>query len=89
MRIDRRQFLKVLTPISMRAAKVQKATLDPTKISGRCGRLRRTPARLTGRIRDLRRRGRVVVDLGVDRVADGQQDSDHNHGFDRIHIRPP
>ena len=29
----------MLTPISMRAAKVQKATLDPTKISGRCGRL--------------------------------------------------
>ncbi len=34
-----KQFLKVLKPISMRAAKVQKATLDPTKISGRCGRL--------------------------------------------------
>src|SRR6185369_11271848 len=34
-----RQFLKVLKPISMRSAKVQKATLDPTKISGRCGRL--------------------------------------------------
>src|SRR5262249_42605620 len=26
-------------PVSMRAAKVQKATLDPLKISGRCGRL--------------------------------------------------
>lgn len=34
-----KQFLKVLKPVSMRAAKVQKATLDPTKISGRCGRL--------------------------------------------------
>jgi hypothetical protein len=34
-----RQFLKVLKPVSMRSAKVQKATLDPTKISGRCGRL--------------------------------------------------
>jgi cell fate regulator YaaT (PSP1 superfamily) len=34
-----RQFLKVLKPVSMRAAKVQKATLDPLKISGRCGRL--------------------------------------------------
>jgi cell fate regulator YaaT (PSP1 superfamily) len=34
-----RQFLKVLRPVSMRSAKVQKATLDPTKISGRCGRL--------------------------------------------------
>ncbi|MEO0586525.1 MAG: regulatory iron-sulfur-containing complex subunit RicT [Planctomycetota bacterium] len=34
-----KQFLKVLKPVSMRAAKVQKATLDPQKISGRCGRL--------------------------------------------------
>ena len=34
-----KQFLKVLKPISMRSAKVQKATVDPTKISGRCGRL--------------------------------------------------
>ncbi|MBX3359181.1 MAG: hypothetical protein KF745_12230 [Phycisphaeraceae bacterium] len=34
-----RQFLKVLKPVSMRSAKVQKATLDPLKISGRCGRL--------------------------------------------------
>lgn len=34
-----RQFLKVLRPVSMKAAKIQKATLDPTKISGRCGRL--------------------------------------------------
>ena len=33
------QFLKDLKPISMRMAKTQKATLDPTKISGRCGRL--------------------------------------------------
>ncbi|MEQ9452969.1 MAG: regulatory iron-sulfur-containing complex subunit RicT [Phycisphaeraceae bacterium] len=34
-----KQFLKVLKPVSMRSAKVQKATLDPQKISGRCGRL--------------------------------------------------
>lgn len=34
-----KQFLKVLKPVSMRSAKVQKATLDPMKISGRCGRL--------------------------------------------------
>jgi cell fate regulator YaaT (PSP1 superfamily) len=33
------EFLKDLKPVSMRMAKVQKATLDPTKISGRCGRL--------------------------------------------------
>ena len=34
-----KNFLKVLRPISMRSAKTQKATLDPIKISGRCGRL--------------------------------------------------
>lgn len=34
-----KQFLKVLKPVSMRSAKIQKATLDPAKISGRCGRL--------------------------------------------------
>tara|TARA_B100001059_G_scaffold188795_1_gene191280 strand:+ start:4097 stop:5404 length:1308 start_codon:yes stop_codon:yes gene_type:complete len=34
-----KNFLKVLQPVSMRSAKVQKATLDPLKISGRCGRL--------------------------------------------------
>ncbi|MGE5610605.1 MAG: regulatory iron-sulfur-containing complex subunit RicT [Bacillota bacterium] len=35
-----RQFLKVLRPVNMGAAKMQKATLDPSKISGRCGRLK-------------------------------------------------
>ena len=34
-----KNFLKVLTPVSMSAAKRQKATLEPLKISGRCGRL--------------------------------------------------
>ncbi len=34
-----KSFLKVLKPVSMKAAKLQKATLDPLKISGRCGRL--------------------------------------------------
>jgi cell fate regulator YaaT (PSP1 superfamily) len=34
-----KNFLKVLKPVSMKSAKVQKATLDPMKISGRCGRL--------------------------------------------------
>jgi cell fate regulator YaaT (PSP1 superfamily) len=33
------RFLKDLKPVSMRMAKTQKATLDPSKISGRCGRL--------------------------------------------------
>lgn len=35
-----RSFLKVLYPVNMRMAKLQKATLDPSKISGRCGRLK-------------------------------------------------
>jgi cell fate regulator YaaT (PSP1 superfamily) len=34
-----KNFLKVLKPVSIKSAKVQKATLDPLKISGRCGRL--------------------------------------------------
>ena len=35
-----KNFLKTLRPVSMRMAKLQKATLDPSKVSGRCGRLR-------------------------------------------------
>lgn len=34
------RFLKILAPVNMRMAKVQKATLDPSKISGHCGRLK-------------------------------------------------
>ena len=33
-------FLMVMPPVNMRMAKLQKSTLDPTKISGRCGRLK-------------------------------------------------
>jgi cell fate regulator YaaT (PSP1 superfamily) len=33
-------FLKTLKPITMRMAKLQKATLDPSQVSGRCGRLK-------------------------------------------------
>ena len=33
-------YLVEMPPVSMKMAKVQKATLDPTKISGRCGRLK-------------------------------------------------
>lgn len=33
-------FLKTLRPVSMRMAKQQKATLDPSQVSGRCGRLK-------------------------------------------------
>lgn len=32
--------LAAMPPVSMKMAKLQKATLDPTKISGRCGRLK-------------------------------------------------
>ena len=32
--------LTVMPPVSMRMAKLQKSTLDPSKISGRCGRLK-------------------------------------------------
>lgn len=32
--------LREMPPVSMKMAKVQKATLDPAKISGRCGRLK-------------------------------------------------
>ncbi len=35
-----KNFLKALKPINMRMAKMQKATLDPAKVSGRCGRLK-------------------------------------------------
>jgi cell fate regulator YaaT (PSP1 superfamily) len=34
-----RTFIKDLEPVTMRMAKHQKTTLDPAKISGRCGRL--------------------------------------------------
>jgi hypothetical protein len=34
------QFLQLLKPVNMRMAKMQKATLDPSKISGFCGRLK-------------------------------------------------
>ncbi|MCX5636870.1 MAG: regulatory iron-sulfur-containing complex subunit RicT [Planctomycetota bacterium] len=35
-----KKFLKILKPVNMRMAKMQKATLDPSKISGYCGRLK-------------------------------------------------
>ena len=34
------EYLIEMPPVSMKMAKLQKATLDPTKISGRCGRLK-------------------------------------------------
>lgn len=34
-----KNFMKELEPVTMKMAKIQKTTLDPSKISGRCGRL--------------------------------------------------
>ena len=34
-----KRFIKDLEPVTMKMAKIQKTTLDPSKISGRCGRL--------------------------------------------------
>lgn len=72
-----RQFLKVLKPISMKAAKVQKATLDPLKISGRCGRLMcclryedQTYTELAKRL--PRKKSRVNTPDGPGTVLDGQ-----------------
>ncbi len=72
-----KQFLKVLTPISMKAAKTQKATLDTAKISGRCGRLMcclryedETYEELKAKL--PRRNSRVRTDAGEGWVLDGQ-----------------
>lgn len=72
-----KSFLKVLKPVSMRSAKMQKATLDPTKISGRCGRLMcclryedKTYDELRKRL--PHRRTRVQTDDGLGTVIDTQ-----------------
>jgi cell fate regulator YaaT (PSP1 superfamily) len=72
-----KNFLKVLSPVSMKSAKVQKATLDPLKISGRCGRLMcclryedQTYEELRKRL--PRRKSRVGTPEGDGFVVDGQ-----------------
>jgi len=72
-----KNFLKVLKPVSMRSAKVQKATLDPTKISGRCGRLMcclryedKTYEQLRKRLPS--RQSRVQTDDGLGTVIETQ-----------------
>jgi len=72
-----RQFLKVLKPVSMRSAKVQRSTLDPLKISGRCGRLmcclRYEDETYESLRKKLPRRGkRVGTPEGPGRVVDSQ-----------------
>lgn len=72
-----KQFLKVLKPVSMRSAKVQKATLDPLKISGRCGRLMCCLRYEDETYEDLRRRlphrkTLVETEDGIGEVQDTQ-----------------
>lgn len=67
-----KNFLKVLRPVNMKMAKLQKATLDPTKVSGRCGRLRcclryeqQTYEDLDARLPGLGVRVRVEQGIGI------------------------
>ncbi|MHC5023212.1 MAG: PSP1 domain-containing protein [Planctomycetota bacterium] len=72
-----KNFLKVLKPISMKSAKLQKATLDPLKISGRCGRLMCCLRYEDHTYRDLKarlphRKTRVGTVEGPGEVVDGK-----------------
>jgi cell fate regulator YaaT (PSP1 superfamily) len=72
-----KQFLKVLKPVSMKNAKIQKATLDPLKISGRCGRLMCCLRYEESTYDDLRarlpkKRTRVSGEFGTGYVIDTQ-----------------
>ena len=72
-----KNFLKMLQPVNMRMAKVQKATLDPSKISGRCGRLkcclRYEDKVYTELAKTLPRKNTcVLTDQGHGTVIDGQ-----------------
>jgi cell fate regulator YaaT (PSP1 superfamily) len=72
-----KQFLKVLKPISMKSAKIQKATLDPLKISGRCGRLMCCLRYEDETYETLRKRlpkmkARVTTPEGIGTVVDAQ-----------------
>ncbi len=72
-----RRFLKLLKPVNMRMAKMQKATLDPAKISGYCGRLKcclryedKTYTELKRRL--PRKSARVKTELGEGKIVDTQ-----------------
>jgi cell fate regulator YaaT (PSP1 superfamily) len=72
-----KQFLQLLKPVNMRMAKMQKATLDPSKISGYCGRLkcclRYEDCTYCELKRSLPRKGSLVqTKRGEARVLDGQ-----------------
>jgi len=71
-----KKFIKNLEPVTMRMAKLQKSTLDPSKISGRCGRLMcclRFEDEIYAELRsNLPRRGtRVRVEQGWGHVVGG------------------
>lgn len=72
-----RTFIKQLEPVTMKMAKSQKPTLDPSKISGRCGRLMcclRFEDSLYDELQDeLPPKGtRVKTKEGVGRVTGGE-----------------
>ena len=72
-----KSFLKVLSPVSMRTAKQQKQTLDPKKISGRCGRLMCCLRYEDQTYRELKqnlphRKTRVGTEEGPGTVIDGK-----------------
>ena len=72
-----RSFLKILAPVNMRMAKVQKATLDPSKISGHCGRLKCCLRYEDETYKDLKNRlpkknTIVETEAGYGRVVDSQ-----------------
>ena len=71
------RFLQLLKPVNMRMAKMQKATLDPAKISGYCGRLKcclryedQTYVQLKRRL--PKKNSRVKTKQGEGRVLDAQ-----------------
>ncbi|MFH1718683.1 MAG: regulatory iron-sulfur-containing complex subunit RicT [Planctomycetota bacterium] len=71
------RFLKHLKPVNMRMAKMQKATLDPAKISGYCGRLKCCLRYEDETYTELKRRlpkknTPVKTKHGQGRVVDGQ-----------------
>ncbi|MCK6457390.1 MAG: hypothetical protein L6Q92_12790 [Phycisphaerae bacterium] len=72
-----KNFLKTLRPVSMQMAKLQKSTLDPSKVSGRCGRLRCCLRYEHEGYEDLNKKlprvgARVRVTEGVGTVVDRQ-----------------
>lgn len=99
------RFLKHLKPVNMRMAKMQKATLDPAKISGYCGRLkcclRYEDKTYTELKKELPKKNTVVkTQQGVGKVVDAQiltqlvmveyENGDRGAvGIDEIEILPP